>query len=62
MGASIISALAALTGTVGGGFTSVLANWHNQRKQIRAQRVSREKRSSISSSWMPWRPALAARR
>jgi hypothetical protein len=45
MGVSIISALAALTGTVGGGFTSVLANWHNQRKQIRAQRVSREKRS-----------------
>jgi hypothetical protein len=43
MDASIISALAALTGTAVGGFTSVLANWHNQRNQIRAQWVSHEK-------------------
>ena len=43
MDASIISALSALTGTAVGGFTSVLANWHNQRNQIRAQWVSHEK-------------------
>lgn len=43
MDTSIISALAALTGTAVGGLTSVLANWHNQRNQIRAQWVSHEK-------------------
>jgi hypothetical protein len=43
MEASIISALAALTGTAVGGLTSVLANWHNQRNQIRAQWISHEK-------------------
>ena len=43
MDASIISALSALTGTAVGGLTSVLASWHNQRNQIRAQWVSHEK-------------------
>jgi hypothetical protein len=43
MDASIISALSALTGSAVGGFTSVLANWLNQRNQIRAQWVSHEK-------------------
>ncbi len=43
MDASIISALSALTGSAIGGFTSVLANWLNQRNQIRAQWVSHEK-------------------
>ena len=37
MDASVISALAALTGTAVGGLTSVAANWLNQRRQIRAQ-------------------------
>jgi len=37
MEASMISALAALTGTAVGGLTSVAANWLNQRGQIRAQ-------------------------
>jgi hypothetical protein len=43
MDASIISALAALTGTAVGGLTSVIANWLNQRLQTRAQRLSHEK-------------------
>ena len=43
MDTSIISALAALTGTAVGGFTSVVTNWHNQRNQLRAQWVSHEK-------------------
>jgi L-lysine 2,3-aminomutase len=43
MDASIISALAALIGTAVGGLTSVLTNWHNQRKQIRAQWISHER-------------------
>jgi hypothetical protein len=37
MEVSLISALAALTGTAVGGLTSVTANWLNQRVQIRAQ-------------------------
>jgi ferredoxin-NADP reductase len=37
MEASIISALAALTGSAVGGLTSVAANWLNHRGQIRAQ-------------------------
>src|ERR1700752_5325106 len=37
MEVSLISALAALTGTAIGGLTSVAANWLNQRVQIRAQ-------------------------
>jgi hypothetical protein len=35
--ASIISALAALTGAAVGGFTSGVTNWLNQRSQLRAQ-------------------------
>jgi hypothetical protein len=35
--ASIISALAALTGAAVGGFTSGITNWLNQRSQLRAQ-------------------------
>src|ERR1700745_3454397 len=43
MDTSIISALAALAGTAVGGLTNVLANWHNQRNQIRPQWVSHER-------------------
>jgi hypothetical protein len=35
--ASIISALAALTGAAVGGLTSGIANWRSQRSQVRAQ-------------------------
>jgi len=41
--ASIISALAALTGTAVGGLTSVAANWMIHRIQIRAQWLQHEK-------------------
>ena len=37
MDASIISALAALTGAAVGGLTSGITNWMNQRSQLRAQ-------------------------
>jgi len=40
---SITSALAALAGSAIGGFTSVAANWLNQRSLIRAQWVQHEK-------------------
>jgi hypothetical protein len=43
MEASIISALAALTGTAIGGLTTVAANWLNQRNQLRAQCLQHEK-------------------
>jgi hypothetical protein len=43
MDASAISALAALTGTVVGGLTSVAANWMTHRIQIRAQWFQHEK-------------------
>ena len=43
MDASIISALAALTGTAVGGSTSVVANWLTNRTQIRAQWLQDEK-------------------
>jgi hypothetical protein len=41
--ASIISALAALTGAAVGGLTSGIANWLNHRSQLRAQWVLHEK-------------------
>jgi hypothetical protein len=41
--ASIISALAALTGAAVGGLTSGIANWLNHRSQIRAQWLLHEK-------------------
>jgi hypothetical protein len=41
--ASIISALAALTGAAVGGLTSGIANWHSQRSQLRAQLLLHEK-------------------
>src|SRR5258707_311145 len=41
--ASIISALAALTGAAVGGLTSGIANWLNHRSQLRAQWLLREK-------------------
>jgi hypothetical protein len=41
--ASIISALAALTGAVIGGLTSGVTNWLNQRNQLRAQWLLHEK-------------------
>jgi hypothetical protein len=41
--ASVISALAAITGTAVGGLTSVIANWMNHRLQTRAQWLSHEK-------------------
>jgi hypothetical protein len=41
--ASIISALAALTGAAVGGLTSGIANWLNHRSQVRAQWVLHEK-------------------
>ena len=43
MDASIISALAALTGAAVGGLTSGIANWHSQRSQLRAQLLLHEK-------------------
>ena len=43
MDPSVISALAAITGTAVGGLTSVLANWLNHRLQTRAQWLSHEK-------------------
>lgn len=43
MDASIISALAALTGAAVGGLTSGIANWINHRSQIRAQWLNHEK-------------------
>ena len=43
MEASIISALAALTGTAIGGLTSVAANWLTHRGQIRAQWLHHER-------------------
>ncbi|MCK1483814.1 MULTISPECIES: hypothetical protein [unclassified Bradyrhizobium] len=42
MDASIISALAALTGAAVGGLTSGIANWRSQRSQVRAQWVLHE--------------------
>jgi hypothetical protein len=41
--ASIISALAALTGAAVGGLTSGIANWLNQRSQVRVQWILHEK-------------------
>jgi hypothetical protein len=41
--ASIISALAALTGATVGGLTSGIANWLNHRSQVRAQWLLHEK-------------------
>ena len=43
MDASIISALAALTGAAVGGLTSGIANWLNHRSQLRAQWLLHEK-------------------
>ena len=43
MNASIISALAALTGAAVGGLTSGIANWLNHRSQVRAQWILHEK-------------------
>ncbi|OSJ26524.1 hypothetical protein BSZ19_35230 [Bradyrhizobium japonicum] len=43
MDASIISALAALTGTFVGGLTSAAANWMSHRIQVRAQWLQHEK-------------------
>ena len=43
MDASIISALAALTGAAVGGLTSGIANWRSQRSQVRAQWILHEK-------------------
>ena len=43
MNASIISALAALTGAAVGGLTSGVANWLNHRSQLRAQWLLHEK-------------------
>ena len=43
MDASIISALAALTGAAVGGLTSGVANWLSHRSQIRAQWLHHEK-------------------
>ena len=43
MNASIISALAALTGAAVGGLTSGIANWRSQRSQVRAQWILHEK-------------------
>jgi hypothetical protein len=41
--ASIISALAALTGATVGGLTSGITNWLNQRSQLRSQWILHEK-------------------
>src|ERR1700743_2234560 len=43
MDASVITALAALTGTAVGGLTSAAANWLSHRIQIRAQWYQHEK-------------------
>ena len=43
MDASIISALAALTGAAVGGLTSATANWLSQRSQLRSQWLMHEK-------------------
>ena len=43
MDASIISALAALTGAAVGGLTSGITNWLNHRSQLRAQWLLHEK-------------------
>ena len=43
MDASIISALAALTGAAVGGLTSGIANWRSQRSQVRVQWILHEK-------------------
>ena len=43
MDASIITALAALTGAAVGGLTSGIANWLSQRNQLRAQWILHEK-------------------
>jgi hypothetical protein len=43
MDASVISALAALTGTAVGGLTSAFANWLNHRTQVRAQWLQHQK-------------------
>ena len=43
MDASIISALAALTGATVGGLTSGITNWLNHRSQVRAQWILHEK-------------------
>jgi hypothetical protein len=43
MDASIISALAALTGAAVGGFTNVFANWLSHRVQARAQSLQHQK-------------------
>ncbi len=43
MDASIISALAALTGAAVGGLTSGIANWLNHRSQVRAEWILHEK-------------------
>jgi len=43
MNASIISALAALTGAAVGGLTSGVANWLNHRSQLRAQWLLHDK-------------------
>ena len=43
MDASVISALAAVTGAAVGGLTSALANWLNHRSQLRAQWLLHEK-------------------
>jgi hypothetical protein len=43
MDASIISALAAVSGTAVGAFASVVANWLNHRNQIRSQWLQHEK-------------------
>lgn len=43
MDASIITALAALTGATVGGLTSGIANWLNQRSEVRAQWILHEK-------------------
>src|ERR1700756_1087868 len=43
MDTSVITALAALTGTAVGGLTSVAANWISNRVQIRAQWLHHEK-------------------
>ncbi|QPF93553.1 hypothetical protein [Bradyrhizobium commune] len=45
MDASIISALAALTGAAVGGLTSGIANWRSQRSQVRAQWILHEETS-----------------
>ena len=43
MDTSVITALAALTGAAVGGLTSGIANWLNQRSEVRAQWILHEK-------------------